>query len=316
MDISVIICTRNRPDSLRQTLHSLAQCDDGGIQWEILVVDNASDEPLNPRLDGPCARLTVRWLAQPVLGVYGKSHALNLAARQPGLGDLIVVLDDDMSPDREWLRGICSIAQRHPEADFFTGNSYIIWPEQRVPEWAKDTRLHPWLFSVMQRNRDRTLGAGRWFSGNHFWFRRRCLQWETDFSDQWLTEPDFMLRLAERKIVGVAAPDARVGHRIQPNLLNAQTALQRAVLVGRSFAEIRFSERFPSTPYVRRSRQRPIASVFYSALQWMRWAAILSVTRLLPSASARMVWRLTATERIASWQRVSYILWSRLNRAG
>ena len=45
--ISVIICAHNpRPDSLRRVLDSLAAQTLSKERWELLIVDNASEDPL------------------------------------------------------------------------------------------------------------------------------------------------------------------------------------------------------------------------------------------------------------------------------
>ena len=48
--VSVIICTHNpRPDAFRRVLDSLAAQTLPKAQWELLLVDNASDVRLEPR---------------------------------------------------------------------------------------------------------------------------------------------------------------------------------------------------------------------------------------------------------------------------
>jgi glycosyltransferase involved in cell wall biosynthesis len=63
LDISVVVCTRNpRPDYLRRVLEALRQQTLSTNRWELLVVDNASDDPLHARVDlswhprGRCVR--------------------------------------------------------------------------------------------------------------------------------------------------------------------------------------------------------------------------------------------------------------------
>ncbi len=97
MRLSVIICTHNpRYDYLRRTLDALKGQNLPNDQWELLLIDNASAEPLAGRFDlswHPNARLT----SEAELGL--------TAARLRGIcearGDLLVFVDDDniLEPD-------------------------------------------------------------------------------------------------------------------------------------------------------------------------------------------------------------------------
>jgi len=101
MDISIIICTRNRAESLARTLHSFnaVQMRDGS-KAEILVVDNASTEetPAVARA-AKLENLELRYLFE---GRKGKSHALN-AALAKARGQAILFTDDDVVPAKNWL---------------------------------------------------------------------------------------------------------------------------------------------------------------------------------------------------------------------
>lgn len=136
-DSSVIICTQNRASSLKVTLERLAAADRDGIRTEVIVVDNAGHDNTKAVVDSFRHLILVRYLHEPTLGVFGKSHALNRALDAGGLGEIIAVLDDDMSPHSDWLKGVTAICKRWPDKDIFTGDRYIIWPCDDVPDWAK-----------------------------------------------------------------------------------------------------------------------------------------------------------------------------------
>src|SRR5207248_3523805 len=78
-DISVIICTRNRAASLEITLECLASANRQGISAEVIVVDNAGEDHTRGVVESFTRRIPVRYLYEPALGVFGKSHALNRA---------------------------------------------------------------------------------------------------------------------------------------------------------------------------------------------------------------------------------------------
>jgi glycosyltransferase involved in cell wall biosynthesis len=95
--ISVVVCTRDRTDSLKCCLQALLALD--YAHYEIIVVDNV-----------PCNDDTARFVARlPVRYVREERPGLNWA-RNRGIAeasyDIIAFTDDDARPDRGWLRAI------------------------------------------------------------------------------------------------------------------------------------------------------------------------------------------------------------------
>src|SRR5262252_3584882 len=89
--VSVIVCTHNpQPDRLRRTLDSLKDQSLARDQWELLVVDNASDTKVSGTSD-------VSWHSR---GRHIREEKLGLTpARLRGIaeaeGELLVFVDDD-----------------------------------------------------------------------------------------------------------------------------------------------------------------------------------------------------------------------------
>lgn len=298
-DISVIICTRNRAESLHQTLTYLAEADRTGLNVEIVVVNNGGTDttPEVARAFGD--NFHVRVLFEPQQGVFGKSHALNRALDEGGLGKIIVILDDDMNAHRGWFQGIAALCERWPNKDLFTGRSYVVWPDPPPPPAvAQSGPLRTWMYSIIDDgDRDNPMGNGRWFAGGHFWFRSRCLGSGIRFDDTWLTEPKFMLDLVELGYEGVAGPDAVVGHCIQERLLAESVIRERAIKVGRSNADVRLRPYRKSTKHARFMNQHPLlgrlfccVKLIQSAFSWLR-------AKLHPIASERFVATVIAVEK-------------------
>jgi glycosyltransferase involved in cell wall biosynthesis len=298
-DISVIICTRNRAASLQETLTCLANADRTGIQVEIVVVNNGGTDATPEVVSAFEGILPIRLVYEPQEGIYGKSHALNRAINEGQLGEIVAVLDDDMSPHRDWLQGIVALCRRWPDKDLFTGRSYVVWPATAPPAYDQSIPLKVWMFSIIDEGgQDTLMGNGRWFSGNHFWFRSRCLASGIRFDDTWLTEPKFMLDLIEQGYGAVSGPDAIVGHRIQERLLNESVIRERAAKVGRSNAEVRLRPYRESVKHARFLNRHPLlgrlffgAMLLVSALDWVR-------AKLDPFAGDRFVPTVIAIERI------------------
>jgi glycosyltransferase involved in cell wall biosynthesis len=320
-NITVIIATKNRADSLRVTLECLASANRDGIRAEILVVDNAGSDNTKEVAQSFADRFPVRYLYEPTTGVYGKSSALNRALDAGGLGELIAILDDDMSPDSNWFQALADISKRWPDKDIFTGHTYIIWPNENVPDWAKKKKLESWLFSsVSYAPPDFELQEGRWFSGNHIWFRSRILNHKPKFKDIWATEPDFQLDLVERGFGGVASSEAVAGHRIQPSLLQRDLALARAKKTGACGAWLRLQPYRKRLKHARMLHEHPLLGrLFFLANLW-RWRFLYLTSFLHLSDGDRFANRLFAVERMSIYRELfrianrlpDYSLWKRV----
>jgi len=95
--ISVIVCTRERPDALARCLDSLAALQPAA--HEVIVVDNA---PASEATRVLCERYDVRYVLEPIPG---QSRARNrgIAVSQ---GDLVAFTDDDCVADPGWLADV------------------------------------------------------------------------------------------------------------------------------------------------------------------------------------------------------------------
>jgi len=89
-----LICTRNRPQQLSHCLQSVLAL--RYEAFEIVVVDNGSENPFIPDLKYP---VRTRFFSLPVPGL---SYARNFAAQQAE-GTIVAYLDDDAIPDPNWL---------------------------------------------------------------------------------------------------------------------------------------------------------------------------------------------------------------------
>jgi O-antigen biosynthesis protein len=101
--ISVIICTRDRPEQIRKCLSRLAG--QQYPQYEVVVVDNApTSDALRAVVEGMSAEgaSEFRYTVEPRPGL---SWARN-AGLEAAKSDIIAFLDDDDEPDELWLAGI------------------------------------------------------------------------------------------------------------------------------------------------------------------------------------------------------------------
>jgi len=107
MNITVVLCTYNRCESLAKTLESIgASRVPENIVWEVLVVDNNSTDQTRQVVEDFCRRdpIHFRYLLETNVG---KSHALN-AGVSKALGEVLVFTDDDVVVEPTWLRNLTS----------------------------------------------------------------------------------------------------------------------------------------------------------------------------------------------------------------
>ncbi len=105
MNVTVILCTYNRCRSLAATLESLAASTvPDSVEWEVLVVDNNSNDRTREAVEDLCRRYPgrFRYIFEPHPG---KSFALNTGVRE-ARGDVLAFTDDDVTFERTWLQNL------------------------------------------------------------------------------------------------------------------------------------------------------------------------------------------------------------------
>lgn len=141
-EVSVVICTRNRARALEATLESLTRTDSAAeASWEVLVVDNGSEDGARAVAAGFAERLPLRVIEEATVGL---SHARNRGIDE-AQGRTIVWIDDDVLVPTGWLEAWLAGLRRYPDASFF-GAGIRVRFEVEPPEWVRAG--WPWLGSL------------------------------------------------------------------------------------------------------------------------------------------------------------------------
>jgi glycosyltransferase involved in cell wall biosynthesis len=186
MRFSVIICTRNRAASLRDTLEAVFdQTPNKDINYEVIVVDNGSTDSTKQLIAEFIATLPDRhhdnlkycFEVQPGLS-YARNRGLEEAS-----GEIIVFTDDDILPESIWLEQIRQEFVSDPELHLFGGRVLLASPKLQpvsiiTSETAQTHTSPEACASVIGANLafrrevfdevgnfDVRLGAGSFFSG-------------------------------------------------------------------------------------------------------------------------------------------------------
>lgn len=110
--ITVVVCTKDRPELLNTCLAALLEC--GVPRDVILVVDNA---PADGSTRGVVERLGVEYVLEPCPGLdFARNRAL-VTARS----DVVAFVDDDVVVDRHWFDSLRAVWAQHADAGAVTG---------------------------------------------------------------------------------------------------------------------------------------------------------------------------------------------------
>src|SRR5215475_13788837 len=91
---SVIVCTRNRAEHLKQCLQAIRSLCYPNV--DVIVVDNASD---SDEAKSIADAWSARYIREPVIGL---SRSRNRGARYSE-SEIVAFIDDDAVPNKDWL---------------------------------------------------------------------------------------------------------------------------------------------------------------------------------------------------------------------
>ena len=139
MNLSVVICTYDRAESLAKTLRSLSvQSLPAAIEWEVLVLDNNSRDNTREVAEEFCHQFPgrFRYVSEPQ---QGKSYALNRGIRE-ARGDIVAFTDDDVVLEPTWLRDLTA----NLESGEWVGAGGRTLPERGFvsPRWLGSERMY------------------------------------------------------------------------------------------------------------------------------------------------------------------------------
>ncbi|MCI0567078.1 MAG: glycosyltransferase [Acidobacteria bacterium] len=166
--ITVVVCTRNRPDLLARCLARLGELAPAPL--EILVVDQ-SDGPETGELVRQHQRRipNLRWIPTPSRGL---SRARNLAVRE-SRGEILGFIDDDCLARRDWADSVARAFSSDPELAAVTGGSLPEPSDCADPRILAATTWHPSEVKIYTRPVDpSTVGGGFNLSVRRSWLNR------------------------------------------------------------------------------------------------------------------------------------------------
>lgn len=212
--MSVLLATHNGADTIERTLKAMSQLDAPEGGWKLVIVNNASTDATGALVRKWRDRLPLEYLVEPKLG---KARAINKALDRAE-GDLIVMTDDDVLPDKDWLVELRRMADAFPQCAVFGG---AIVPEfdDSPPPWPMP---RPWLTVLYAQTPEHEEGEiePRDVSGPNMAIRKSVYDAGHRFDESFLVgkyglmgdDSEFVRRLSQHGYKVGFAPHARVRH--------------------------------------------------------------------------------------------------------
>jgi glucosyl-dolichyl phosphate glucuronosyltransferase len=141
VNVTAIVCTYNRCESLAKALCSVASSVlPTSVEWDVLVVDNNSSDQTRAVVEGFRQKYPGRfhYLFEPR---QGKSYALNAGIRE-SRGDVLAFVDDDVTVEPTWLQNLTSAMNSEEWAG--SGGRTLPASPFTPPEWLSIDEPFTW----------------------------------------------------------------------------------------------------------------------------------------------------------------------------
>jgi len=171
--VSILICTYNRSELLKKSISSVLTQDFPSNQYEIVVVDNNSNDETHNIVNelSAASEVDVKYVFEKRQGL---SYARNLGIEHAS-GQIIAFIDDDALPDKDWLKEIFrTFEDANPMPGCVGGKVLPVWELVR-PGWLPDSLLT--YFSIVDLGESpRWLKDNEFIFGTNMAFSRRSLE--------------------------------------------------------------------------------------------------------------------------------------------
>jgi glucosyl-dolichyl phosphate glucuronosyltransferase len=199
--ITGVICTHNRERFLKRCIQSLYDQTLDQEQFEVLVVDNGSEDRTREICDGFMGRSNFRYVYEPVLGL---SSARN-RGWQEARGRYVGYLDDDATAVPTWFeKALWSFENIQPVPEWVGGPIDLEW-EVDEPSWINDEYRVTlgWLdWGDKQRLLD---GPGERLGGGNSFYLKTTLEKMNGFDT----------RLGRKKNLLLSGEETQFQHRLK-----------------------------------------------------------------------------------------------------
>ena len=157
MRASVVIATYNRPERLAGLLRGLAAQDLAHDEYEVVVVDDGSEQPVDAIVAQLAGALSITHFRQANAGV--------AVARQRGVerarGRIVIFLDDDMAVEPDFVRRHLELHEDHPDR--------VVMGRLKPDARLADMPLFERFYATMLERTAQRCGPGGTFAGHEIY---------------------------------------------------------------------------------------------------------------------------------------------------
>lgn len=282
-NITIVVATFNGEKTIPRMLDSLKLQQSPPLPWNLIVVNNGSNDSTAQILSEYSNYLPLTVLNQ---FTRGKNRALNSIFSIP-IGDLVIFTDDDTIVDSEWLCTMHRCAIEHPEVDLFGGTILPHW--EAIPaEWIHKAIPNDVAFAITDQSIQEGTVSAEKIWGPNMMVRRRVFDSGLRFNENigpaaglyiMGSETEFTVRAASLGHKTWFCPQAKVHHIIRANQLRRDWILKRAIRYGRS-VRIRA---------YKGGKQEDIQKSMFGKLNFPRWMISDFLTRFSKGHLLRIV---------------------------
>jgi glycosyltransferase involved in cell wall biosynthesis len=238
LDVSLVIPTFNREGLLRRSLPDLANQEAGNYTYEVIFVINGSTDGSKQVLEEAAARWPgkIRHLYNPPSG--GPAAPRNIGIRA-ARGRVVIIIDDDVIPDRRLVFHHAEFHRRNPDPEFAAVG------ELTIPEEVLDDPMslfHEMISYENLRNRERLSYLDFWTCNVSV---KRSFMMQHGMFDETIPYFEDVLcgyQLAGRGMQLCFVPEAKGLHLHQMRLTDVAA---KGTLIGKCLYE--FEQRVPHT---------------------------------------------------------------------
>ena len=235
--ISVVVCTHNRSQLLRDCLESLASQQLPDKQYEVIVVNNCSTDDTDAVIQKfIIGHKHFRGFKEDHLGL---SHARNRGWKE-AVGEYVAYIDDDAIAPSNWVAQINAFIERRPHVLAF-GGPYDTFSLVPVPRWFPP-EYGSW--NLGEEERPITIGK-EWIIGLNMIFKKGVLSRFGGFNTNlgmsggrvsYGEETSLLLELKKHNVSVYYVPYIKVQHLIAEYKMRLSWLLYSSYKIGRCSA--------------------------------------------------------------------------------
>jgi len=134
MDLSIIITTRNRKKDLFECVDSIKTSSLIDIEYELIIVDDASSDDTEKITEGDITSNNVRIIHNETQQMMVRSR--NIGAKV-SMGRYVLFIDDDNAIDEEMIKNLVDFADKNPEFGMIGPSMYYFGSREKYMDYQK-----------------------------------------------------------------------------------------------------------------------------------------------------------------------------------